>query len=178
MSGILERGRGHEDDGHGERWQTLARRAAAARAGSAEPTMLLELLVCDLAGSPYAIPVDRVREIVRVRPMTAVPRTPDWLLGVISLRGAVVQVVDLRMCLGLETTGTGRRTRIVVLHAEDDEISGILVDGVRSVLRVDPESIQPSSHCDARAVGEICREGDEFISIVDLDRVLEGHADA
>jgi purine-binding chemotaxis protein CheW len=172
MSGVVQQ----ETDRVGG-WEGLARRAATARSQSTEPELQVELLVCDLAGSPYAIPVDRVREIVRMRPMTPVPRTPDWLVGVIGLRGQVVQVVDLRMCLGLETGEIGRRSRIVVLHGEDDEISGVLVDGVRLVLRTDAASICPSSTNGARAVGEMCRYGDEFVSIVDLDRVLESQSD-
>jgi purine-binding chemotaxis protein CheW len=160
----------------GPGWETLARRAAATSSRRVDPDMRVELLACELAGSPYAIAVDRVREIVRLRPLTPVPRTPEWLLGVIALRGEVVQVIDLRMCLGLPRAEFGRRTRIVVLHGEDDEISGVLVDCVRSVLRLDADSIRPSSMIDVGAVREMCCNGDEFVSIIDLDRVLERHA--
>jgi len=161
-----------------ENWEALARRAARRSGEEADQQELVEFLTCDLAGAPYALPVDRVREIVRMRPLTSVPRTPDWLLGVITLRGEVVQVLDLRMCLGLPVSDLGRRTRIVVLHAEDGEVSGLLVDGVRSVLRTDESAICASSLTDVGAVSEMCRNGDEFVSIVDLDHVLESHTDA
>ena len=164
-------------DANRDGWEAVARRAAAASSGGAEHEMLVELLACELAGSPYAIPVDRIREIVRMRPMTPVPHTPDWLLGVISLRGAVVQVVDLRMRLGLPVSEIARQTRIIVLHGDDDQISGVLVDRVRCVLRVGANTVRPSPNADTAAVTEICRDGDEFVSIVDIDRALGKHAD-
>lgn len=161
-------------------WEALARRAAseAVDEPGVGPGLLVELLVCELAGSGYALPVDRVREIVRMRQLTRVPRTPDWLVGVITLRGEIVQVLDLRMCLGLPLGDVGRRTRIVVLHGDDGEVTGLLVDGVREVLRVPADSIAASSLAEGGAVNEMCRHGDEFVSLVDLDHVLERHGDA
>jgi purine-binding chemotaxis protein CheW len=155
-------------------WAEIARNAAAAREADSvsDITMKRELLTCVLAGSPYAIPVERVREIVRMRPVTPMPRTPDWVLGVISLRGEVVQVIDLRMCLDLPTADVGRSTRIIVLHGEDNRVTGVLVDGVREVLRVDPGAFRASTAAETRSVSEICKNGDEFVSVIDLDRVV------
>ena len=86
-------------------WLALAR-AASARGDDGEGAELLrELLAFGLAGSSYAIPVERVREIVRLREITPMPRVPDFVKGVIALRGEIVQVVDLRMCLGLRRAG-------------------------------------------------------------------------
>jgi purine-binding chemotaxis protein CheW len=131
-----------------------------------------------LAGAPYAVPVERVREIVRLRTVTPMPRTPDWLRGVISLRGEVVQVVDLRMRLGLACSEPTRKSRIIVLHGdEEDRLAGVLVDAVREVLRVAPDAICPSTSSDLMAVQEMCRNGDEFVSILDLERALEPHGE-
>ena len=158
-------------------WQAVARDAFGARAGDdvvAQPP--IELLAIELDGASYALPVERVREIVRPRCLTPVPRTPDWVLGVVALRGEVVQVVDLRQRLGLAPATVGRASRIVVVFGEDDGIAGVLVDAVRQVLRVDASALRPSASADARAVSEICANGDAFVSVVDLDRVL-GDAD-
>ena len=164
-------------DSSGVRWEQLARADVAPEPQAEGEDTLREFIACALAGDPYAIPVELVREIVRIRAVTPMPRTPGWLVGVISLRGEVVQVVDLRMRLGLDPSPPTRASRIIVLHGEDDGITGVLVDGVRAVLRVSPSDIVPSTATDLRAVREICRNGDEFVSIIEIDAALEAHAD-
>ena len=78
-------------------WEQLARAAASGPQAREDATLLREFLTFQLAGDPYAGPVERVREIVRMRPVTPVPRVPAALRGVISLRGEIVEVVDLRL---------------------------------------------------------------------------------
>jgi purine-binding chemotaxis protein CheW len=158
-------------------WESLAR--GAARHGEEEEGVELvrELLAFRLDGSPYAIPVERVREIVRLREITRVPRMPSWVLGVVALRGEVVQVVDLRMRLGIQPREGSRRSRIIVLHGDDDRVTGILVDAVEQVLRVSEESISPAAAGESGAVVDLCVRDEEFVSIVDVDRVLELRAD-
>jgi purine-binding chemotaxis protein CheW len=158
-------------------WESLARGAARSGDEEGEGQLLRELLAFRLDGSPYAIPVERVREIVRLRDITPVPMLPAWVLGVVALRGEVVQVVDLRMCLGLATREATRKSRIIVLHGDDERVTGILVDAVEQVLRIEEESIRPSVATDSGAVNELCMRDDEFVSIVDMDRVLELRAD-
>lgn len=155
-----------------EEWESLAR-AAGGRDAQEAPVILRELLVFLLGDSSYSIPVERVREIVRMRAVTPMPRVPTEIRGVIALRGEVVQVVDLRMCLGLPTPESGRQTRIIVLHGEDERVAGILVDGVREVLRVSEEDIRPATGGEGDAVSELFLSGDDFVSILELDRVLE-----
>jgi purine-binding chemotaxis protein CheW len=158
-------------------WETLARSAAAGREEEA-PEVLHELLVFVLGDSPYAIPVERVREIVRLRAMTPVPRVPREIRGVITLRGEVVQVVDLRMRMGLPTLEAGRRTRIIVLHGDDDRVTGVLVDAVREVMRIPEQDLRPATGGEGDAVTDLFLCDDVFVSIVDLDRVLEFRGDA
>ena len=154
-------------------WESLARAVPRIGDADAAPIVLRELLVLQLGESPYAIPVERVREIVRMRAMTPVPRVPAEIRGVITLRGEIVQVVDLRMCLGLPTPEDDRRTRIIVLHGDDDRVTGILVDVVREVVRVPEDDVRPATGGEGDAVAELFLSGDEFVSIIDLDRALE-----
>jgi len=174
---VSEAGRVDGPDPDASSREALARVAAPETGGQREGAApdLAEFLVCELDGSAYAIAIERVREIVRMRPLTPLPRTPEWMLGVISLRGEIVQVVDLRMCLGVDRAEIGRATRIVVLHG-DDRISGVLVDGVRRVLRIPAQEIRPATSAGLHAVSEVCRDGDGFVSILDLDRVWDDHA--
>jgi len=153
-------------------WDALAR-AAANRGDSPESLdEVRQLLSFELAGAPYALPVERVREIVRMRPVTPVPRTPDEVRGVISLRGEMIELIDLRRRLSLGSIEPSRRTRIIVIKTNDDEVVGLLVDAVREVLRVSSEMIQPASGSDTGAVNDLCKSHDEFVSIIELDRVL------
>lgn len=158
-----------------QRWDALAREAAARREASVSEE-LQQLLTFRLDDSPYALPVERVREIVRIRPITPVPRVPVDVRGVISLRGEIVQVVDLRRRLGLATREPGRSSRIIVVHGGDGRVAGLLVDAVREVLSVSDEALRPASG-DVGAVETLCVRGEEFISVVDLDRVLAVDAD-
>jgi purine-binding chemotaxis protein CheW len=158
--------------GSGRDWESLARTAALGSDADA-PLLLRELLVLLLGESSYAIPVERVREIVRVRILTPMPRVPPEIRGVISLRGEVIQVVDLRMCLGLPTPEADRRARIIVLHGDDDRVAAVLVDAVREVVRVPEDDVRPATGGEGDAVSELFLSGDDFVSIIDLDRVLE-----
>ena len=152
-------------------WDELARTAAAAAPSAEDPEPLRQLLTFSLDGSPYALPVERVREIVRLRSITAVPRVPPDVLGVISLRGEIVQVVDLRRRLGLEPLEPGRSSRVIVVHDGDGRVAGLLVDGVTDVISVDEDAMRPAAG-DARSVEALYARGDEFVSLVDIERVL------
>jgi len=154
-------------------WADLARNAGDGAAPEDRPEDLRQLLTFEIAGSPYAVPVERVREIVRIRPITPVPRVPVEVRGVISLRGEIVEVVDLRRRLDLPPIEPGRSTRIVVVSSETGKVAGILVDAVREVLRVSEDTINPASSGESTCVEALCVRGEEFVSLVDLDRILE-----
>jgi purine-binding chemotaxis protein CheW len=157
----------------GSSWTDLARSAAHREVESSDE-MRRELLVLWLDGDPYALPVERVREIVRMRAITSVPRVPAAVRGVISLRGEIVQVIDLRRRLGLRGEETGaRRARIVVLNGDDGQLTGLLVDRVSEVLRVDEDSLRPPASRDADTVAALAAYGERFVSLFDVDRLLE-----
>lgn len=153
-------------------WDELARAASASeQAGQAE--LPRELLCLSVDGVRYAAPVERVREIVRMRPVTSVPRVPKEVIGVISLRGQVVQVVDLRLRLGVPALAPTRTHRIVVLHGDESEISGLLVDSVHEVLRVTEDAIQPPATGDSEFVNALCAHEDEFVGLLNIEKVLD-----
>lgn len=155
------------------RWDTLARAAARGSEASEEERALCQLLTFQIDGAPYALPVERVREIVRIRPITPVPRVPSEVRGVISLRGEIVQVVDLRMRLGVAPIEPMRSSRIIVVHDGEGQVAGVLVDAVTAVLRVPPDSILPAATGESGAVEALCPRGEEFVSLIDLSQVLE-----
>jgi purine-binding chemotaxis protein CheW len=144
-----------------------------------------ELLVLWLGDDPYALPVERVREIVRLRPITPVPRVPAAVRGVLSLRGEIVQVIDLRRRLGLRehadaetrpgdaAAGRASRRRIVVLNGEDGQLTGLLVDRVSEVLRLRDDALRPPAARDTEAVSALAPHGQGFLSVFDVERVLD-----
>jgi len=158
-------------------WDELARSAHDPGVAEEQPEDLRQLLTFEVDSTSYAIPVERVREIVRIRPIIPIPRVPAEVLGVISLRGEIVEVVDLRRRLNLEPAETARSTRIIVVHSEDGKAAGIRVDAVCEVLRVSEDAIRPVSSAETGAVESLCVRGEEFVSLIDLDRILQINAE-
>ncbi len=160
-------------------WEDLARAAGARLGGRSEDDEigeLRELLVIWLNDDPYALPIERVREIVRLRPITPVPHVPKAVLGVISLRGEIVQVLDLRGRLGLAAASAApdlRRHRIVVLNGEDGQLAGLLVDRVSEVLRTPATATRAPGTRESDSVRALVPYGEGFVSLFDVDRLLD-----
>jgi purine-binding chemotaxis protein CheW len=95
-----------------------------------------------LAGETFALPVEPVREVVRVSSITRVPHAPKPIRGVTNLRGRVIPVIDLRLRIDLSPTQFERTTRIIVVAARG-RLIGLLVDAVQQVIHLDLDQIQP-----------------------------------
>lgn len=158
------------------RWEDLARHAARAQPATGIEAFR-QFLTLTLDGTPYAVPVEMVREIVRMRPVTPIPRVCAEVCGVISLRGDIIQVIDLRRRLSLPAAAPGRHSRIIVLQADDDLRAGLLVDGVRDVVRVTDRDMLPPPGGDGGSVEALIRRDEIFVSVLDLERVLAVAAD-
>jgi purine-binding chemotaxis protein CheW len=94
----------------------------------------------------YGIPILKVREIIRLLDITTIPRMPDYVRGVINLRGKIVPVIDLRMKLGLPNTTTTNRTCIIVTHVVMDastKLMGLIVDALEEVYQINAEDMEP-----------------------------------
>src|SRR5262249_7348014 len=101
-----------------------------------------EYLAFHLAGEPYAAPVALIREILKPPPMTPVPRAPHALMGIISVRGQIVTVMDLRRRLHLLEPPATPRTRILLVESESGETLGLYVDEVLQVYRLAETEIE------------------------------------
>lgn len=154
-------------------WGEFARRAGDLTASVEERDDLIQLLAFEVDSTPYAIAVERVREILRIRPITPMPRVSSDVCGVISLRGEIVEVVDMRRRLDLPPAEPARTARIIVVNSDETTVTGILVDAVREVLRVSENAIRAAAGGETGAVESLCVRGNEFISMIDLDRILQ-----
>lgn len=134
-----------------------------------------QLVVFQLASEYYAVDIHQVREIIRVPDITRVPRTPDFVEGVINLRGSVIPIIDLRKRFGMEAGEADDEQRIVVVELEDKTL-GVIVDAVTEVLRIDQGNIEPPSpyivSLDTQYITGIARLDERLVILLDVDRVL------
>lgn len=119
---------------------------AARRRGSGERGPLRELLAFALGEDAYAVDLKSVREILAPPPVTLVPRAPHAVLGVCSVRGLLVTVIDLRMRLSLPPVEPTRKTRILLTAGRNQEIFGLVVDEVKQVIRLPESQIEIASN--------------------------------
>ncbi|MEW6704450.1 MAG: chemotaxis protein CheW [Pseudomonadota bacterium] len=162
-------------------------RPPAAAAG--QPQQYLTFV---LAGEMLAMPIAPIKEIIEYGQVTRVPMMPEFIRGVINLRGAVVPVVDLASRFGGQPGQVGRRTCIVIveLRVEGEPlVLGVVVDAVNAVLEIGPESIEPPPAFGTRIrtdfIHGMGKVGGKFVVILDVERVLSveelsvvGHAQA
>lgn len=144
-------------------------------------TETVQYLTFKLDEEIFALDVSKVREILEYNSITKIPQVPDFMRGVINLRGSVVPVVDLRLKFGMaETVQTINTCIIVVEVLLDGEtiILGALADSVQEVVDMEPEQIEPSPHIGTRLNTEFIKgmgkcDG-RFVMILDIDRVFSG----
>lgn len=99
------------------------------------------LVVFQLGNELFGVDIGRVREIITMQPITRVPQAPEFVEGIINLRGRVIPVIDLRIRFGLSKGEANRATRVVVVEV-GGEIVGMIVDAVSEVLRVGAEAVE------------------------------------
>ena len=136
----------------------------------------IELLSFRLGGEEYAVKVDDVREVLKLRELTLVPNAPDYVLGVMSLRGAMLPVMDLCRRLGITQAARDEKTRILVVSPDEEDV-GLLVDRVSGVLRVLPDAIRPvpeNIEHGAEFLRGIVRKEDRLYILLDLMKAVGG----
>ncbi|HLG73559.1 MAG TPA: chemotaxis protein CheW [Chloroflexota bacterium] len=135
-----------------------------------------QVVVFELSGEVYALDILHVHEIIRIQPVTPVPGAPEYIEGLINLRGRVVPVVDLRKRFGLRTRDIGDRSRIIVVQVSDD-IVGVVVDAVSEVITVAPEVVEPAARVvtglDAEYIRSIAKVEGQLVAVLNPDKILE-----
>ncbi|MBF0158631.1 MAG: chemotaxis protein CheW [Magnetococcales bacterium] len=127
----------------------------------------------------FAVDIAKVREVLEFTNITKVPRTPDFMRGVINLRGSVVPVVDMRLKFGMPSTAKTVNTCIIIVEIEhDDEVTvmGALADSVREVMELEPRQIEAPPKIGTRLRSDFLRgmgkHNDRFIMILEIDRIF------
>src|SRR3984957_15810175 len=103
---------------------------------------MIQLVGFRLDNEDYAIAITKIQEIILMKPITRIPQVPDFIEGLINLRGSVIPIVNLRKRFGLPTRPVDDETRTIVVNIHDKTV-GCIVDAVTQVMRINRDQIQP-----------------------------------
>lgn len=157
---------------------------ALVKSSSSQPAAvarqeLQQYLTFMLGSETFAIGILSIKEIIEYGQLTEVPRMPEFIRGVINLRGAVVSVIDLGARFGKPSSKVTRRTCIVIIEVEhegEQQVVGVMVDAVNEVLDIMPNQIEPAPNFGANIRADFIQgmgkvEG-KFVIILNVDHVL------
>jgi len=154
-----------------------ANRQAARRTAAALAASTAQYLTFMLGEATYAIGILGIKEVIQYGGVTEVPRMPEFIRGVINLRGAVLPVIDLGACFGRGVSAPARRSCIVVMEvAGGSHEVGVMVDAVHAVLDIDTADIGPppafGSGVRADFIQGMARVGERVLVILDIAAAL------
>ena len=140
-----------------------------------------QYLTFKLDDEVFALGIDKVREVLDYTSVTKVPQTPDFMRGVINLRGSVVPVVDMRLKFAMAKTEKTVNTCIIIVEINlegETTVLGALADSVQEVLDLEPQQIEPAPKIGTKLRTEFIRgmgkRDEQFIIILDIDKVFSG----
>jgi purine-binding chemotaxis protein CheW len=142
-------------------------------------TETTQYLTFKLGDEVFALDIGKVREVLDFTTVTKVPQTPDFMRGVINLRGNVVPVVDMRLKFGLSMTEKTVNTCVIITEIEVDgekTVVGAMADSVQEVLDLEPEQIEPppriGSKLNIESIMGMGKHNDQFIIILNIDKLF------
>ena len=142
-------------------------------------TEINSYLTFNVGGENFAANVSKVLNILELTPITKVPKTPEFMLGVTNLRGSVLPVIDSRIKFGMPISEFTRNTFIIVLELFIDNINveiGALVDSVNEVIEIDKDKILPPPSVAKKYktdfISGVINVNDTFVMVLDIDRVF------
>jgi purine-binding chemotaxis protein CheW len=138
-----------------------------------------QFLTFRLQDELFALDIGKVREVLDFTSITKVPQTPDYMRGVINLRGSVVPVVDMRLKFGMTMSEQTVNTCVIIVEVEMDGetvVMGAMADAVQEVLDLEPDQIEPPPRLGTKLNTEFIRGmgklAEQFIIILDIDKVF------
>jgi len=138
---------------------------------------LMQLVGFVIGNELFGVDILMVQEIIREMPFTPIPNSPDFIEGVINLRGNIIPVIDLRRRLNsLSTEAPEGKTWVIILNI-DKRVTGFIVDSVTKVLKVPTDSIKPPpdivlSGLQSHYISGVCRVDERLLILLDFNRVL------
>lgn len=136
---------------------------------------LLQLVTFSIGEEEFGVNILKVQEIIRTMEITKVPRSPEFVEGVINLRGKVIPIIDLRRRFGLISKPEDKDTRIIVIEI-NSIIVGFVVDAVSEVLRIPASTVEPPppvvAGVESDYISSVGKLKDRLLIMLDLDRLL------
>lgn len=136
---------------------------------------LLQLVTFSIGEEEFGVDILKVQEIIRTMEITKVPRAPEFVEGVINLRGKVIPIIDLRRRFGLSSKDHDKHTRIIVIEI-NNMIVGFVVDSVSEVLRIPASTVEPPppvvAGMESEYISGVGKLQDRLLILLDLDRLL------
>ncbi|WP_297045598.1 chemotaxis protein CheW [uncultured Desulfovibrio sp.] len=136
---------------------------------------LLQLVTFSIGEEEFGVNILKVQEIIRTMEITKVPRAPEFVEGVINLRGKVIPIIDLRRRFGLAPKAHDKNTRIIVIEI-NNVIVGFVVDAVSEVLRIPASTVEPPppvvAGVESDYISGVGQLQDRLLIMLDLDKLL------
>lgn len=149
--------------------------SSTGHSGQTAEDPIFQYVTFRLDDETYGINVMQIQEVLRYTEIAPVPGAPDYVLGIINLRGNVVTVIDTRQRFGLSQSDVSDQTRIVVLEI-DGQVVGVLVDSVAEVVYLKQSEVETAPNVgneeSARFIQGVCNKNGELIILVEFEKML------
>ncbi len=136
---------------------------------------MIQLVNFTLNGEEFGVDILQVEDIIRNLKITCIPDTPDYVKGIVNLRGYIIPVIDLRLKLGIAAAEYNLSTRIIVAEIEEKKV-GFIVDSVNEVLRIDGKITEAPPHLIAgektKYIKAVAKYENRLITLIDIQKVL------
>jgi purine-binding chemotaxis protein CheW len=134
-----------------------------------------QLISFSIGDEDFGVDIQTVKEVIKYREITSLPKAPAFVKGIINLRGDVIPIIDLRERFGMEQKEYSNMTRIIVVEVDGRSI-GTVVDSVSHVIRIESEQIEPPPPCvgkiSADYIRGIGKVGEKLIVLLRIDKIL------
>lgn len=153
---------------------SLKHQGPRPRESETKPEELLQLVGFHVGGEEFGIEILQVQEIIRTQQLTRVPNSPQFMEGVMNLRGKIIPVIALRRRFGLDEIPPGKQSRIVVVEIQGT-VLGFIVDSVSEVLRISAATVEPPPRMgivEREYVSGVAKLGGRLLILLDTDRLL------
>ena len=137
----------------------------------------MQLVGFNIGRELFGVNILSVQEIIRTTPITPIPDSPDFIEGVINLRGNIIPVVDLRKRLNLLTDGFDENNLWIVILNVDNRVTGFIVDHVTQVLKINSDIIKPApdivvAGLQSQYISGVCKIDDKLLVLLDFNQIL------
>jgi purine-binding chemotaxis protein CheW len=153
---------------------SLKHQGPRPRESETKPEELLQLVGFHVGGEEFGLEILQVQEIIRTQQLTRVPNSPQFMEGVMNLRGKIIPVIALRRRFGLDEIPPGKQSRIVVVEIQGT-VLGFIVDSVSEVLRISAATVEPPPRMgivEREYVSGVAKLGGRLLILLDTDRLL------